>query len=66
MRKVIDIVEGRGELSAALALLRRIGAEVSPPARFNLVAPSRVDQTKVTGPNELEGTVRGRWAMVRA
>lgn len=58
MRKTIATVEGRGERSAVPLLIRRIAAEVSPLAQFNVVAPIRVDRNKVTGPNELERIVR--------
>lgn len=34
--------------------LRRIAAEVSPLARVNALAPTRVARNKMTGPNEHE------------
>ena len=58
MREIIAIVEGRGELSAVPLLIRRVAAEVSPLAHVSVLAPIRVDRNKVTGPNELERTVR--------
>lgn len=57
MRKIIAIVEGRGEVAAVPVLLRRIAAEVSPLEHVSVLPPIRVDRNKVTSPDELERMV---------
>lgn len=57
MRKIIAIVEGRGEVATVPVLLRRIAAEVSPLPHVSVLPPIRVDRNKVTSPDELERMV---------
>ena len=58
MKKIVVIVEGRGEVQAVPVLLRRIAATTPPDRYAEIFKPIRIDRGKLLRDEELEKALR--------